>query len=174
VAVTTEAVEQAPASAVPSNVAAAQEKAEVGKIVAAATAEQAAKPSSNGKVYADWDELLAKSVRSLDYKLLLKQPDGEEKERWIHLEALGGPDYDALVDKHPPTQKQREQGEVFNRDTFMPALIAACATKPKLSVEQLKQLRESKAWSPGEFGGMFLACQRICNATTDVSFTVTG
>lgn len=170
----TEPVAETESVPVPSNVASAADKAAVGEVVAKATAEQAAKPSPNGKIYADWEELLAKSVRWMDYKLVLKQPDGSENERWIRLEALSGPDYDALLDKHAPTSKEREQGEVFHRETFMPALIAACAARPKLTVEQLKQLRESKAWSPGEFGGMFLACQRICNSTTDVSFTGTG
>lgn len=171
---TTDAVATPSTSPVPGNVASPPQDSVGAQVLEAAAAQSAAKPTPNGKVYADWDELIAKSIRSTDYKVHLRQPDGTDAERWIKLEALSGPDYDAMVEKHPPTQKQREQGDIYNKDTFMPALIAACAVKPKLTVEQLKELRESKAWSAGEFGGIFLACQRINNTTPDVSFIVTG
>lgn len=158
---------------VPGNVAAQPEAVAATKTILEA-AGSAASPSANGKIYADWDELVAKNKRWMDYPLIFRQPDGAEKTRYIRLEAISTPEYDALLDEHKPNSKQRDQGEVFNRDTFMPALIAACAVKPKLTIEQLSQLREAKTWSPGEFGGIFMACQRICNATADVSFTATG
>lgn len=34
--------------------------------------------------------------------------------------------YDALIDEHPPTDEQREQGYTWNPDTFGPAMLAAC------------------------------------------------
>lgn len=55
-------------------------------------------------------------------------PDGEPDE--VTVRALPGDEWDALVQLHPPTERQREEGWGWNLATFRPALLAACVVTP--------------------------------------------
>lgn len=48
----------------------------------------------------------------------------------VIVRALHAPEWDALVQLHPPTPEQAENGWQWNVATFRPALLAACATTP--------------------------------------------
>lgn len=48
----------------------------------------------------------------------------------VTVRALPAPEWDALVQLHPPTPDQAESGWQWNVATFRPALLAACATTP--------------------------------------------
>lgn len=153
-------------SAVPSNVA----PASAVEAVAAVASQPVPPPAPAGKVYADWDELINKSQRTDDV-LINMLVGGKYQERWVKIEAIGNTAYDKLVAKHKPTTKQRDEGHIFNPDTFPAALIAACMKRPELSEEQALELSKSDKWSGGEFGGLFVRCQRICQGNPDLAFS---
>lgn len=48
----------------------------------------------------------------------------------VTVRALPADEWDALVQLHPPTQEQAENGWQWNIATFRPAVLAACATTP--------------------------------------------
>lgn len=100
--------------------------------------------------------------------------DGAEHDYLIRMEALDGPTFDALVEKHPAKPEQQRLGALYNGKTLTPALIAACVYEPKLSLAQWKELAEDPNWSGGEIGDIFNTCWRLCNAGLDVSFIATG
>jgi hypothetical protein len=52
---------------------------------------------------------------------------------WFEARSLGQKAWDELVSKHPPTDEQRKQAKkdgigalLYNQDTFLPAVVAAC------------------------------------------------
>lgn len=53
----------------------------------------------------------------------------------FHLRALPPTLYDHMQLKHPPTEEQEKRGQIWNGDTFYPALLAACSVRP-ISVEK--------------------------------------
>lgn len=123
---------------------------------------------------ATFDQLRKKKPRRDTVKLSLTGDDGEVEEAIVRIQAISTTAYDKLVAAHPPTNKQRERGDVYDIDTFGPALIAACSLEPRLTVEEASELYESDEWAPGEIGAWFFACQRLCNAGLDVSFSAGG
>ncbi|MFJ3201020.1 hypothetical protein [Streptomyces sp. NPDC086989] len=54
----------------------------------------------------------------------------------FRFEALGDRAWSDLIAAHPP----KEKGNAFDPETFAPALIAACAIDPVMSVDQVKEL----------------------------------
>lgn len=116
--------------------------------------------------FASFDDLWNKPPRT--DTVTIKSPDGKQLK--IQLQAMGSTEYDELVAKHPPKKDQRERGQFFDPDTFAPALLSRCSMKPKLTLDQTTKLYQAKAWSPGELGAWFLACQRLCNAGLDIPF----
>lgn len=63
----------------------------------------------------------------------------------VTLRALPAPEWDALVQLHPPTEEQAADGWGWNTATFRPALLAACVASPAdegepLDVEEWAQL----------------------------------
>lgn len=61
--------------------------------------------------------------------------------------------YDDLVDKHPPTDEQKKEGQTTNVDTFGPALVSATLVEPKLTEAEVRQLQES--WNMAEASALF-------------------
>lgn len=121
-----------------------------------------------------FSDLLGKRRRTDKVVIPTINADGEPTEFVIRLQALGGTDYDELLAKHKPTNEQKDKGMIFNPDTFMPALIAACTTTPAMSYSEAAMLYNSEEWSGGEISSWFLACQRVNNGGVDIPFTVSG
>lgn len=48
----------------------------------------------------------------------------------VTVRAVGAEDWDALVQMHPPTPQDAEQGWEWSVVTFRPALLAACVVSP--------------------------------------------
>jgi hypothetical protein len=120
--------------------------------------------------FASFDDLFSKPARYDTVKIA--SPDGKELK--LRLQAIGSHEYDTLISKFPPNKEQRERGQMFNPDTFAPALMSACSVKPKLNVEQVTKIYQSDSWSSGELGAWFIACQRLCNAGLDIPFNDAG
>lgn len=120
------------------------------------------------------DELLAKPRRKLEFPIVLDDGDGGTLTRTITFQALSGPEYDKLIEMHPPTPKQREEQAVTNIETFAPALIAAVSLSPELTYEQAERIYNDPSWSGGEVGSLYFNAQRVCNAGLDIPFNARG
>lgn len=56
----------------------------------------------------------------------------------LHLHGLTRAGYEALILRHPPAAEAKEKGEVYDAETFAPALVALCVVDPESSVRPLK------------------------------------
>lgn len=110
------------------------------------------------------DEVLVPSVDETGRPVKLK----------LKLVAISSQEYDALVDAHPPTPKQRDQGAIYNADTFGPALLERVVVDPKIDYEGWRELWVHPDWSGGELGGVFNTALRICQGGLGVPFTGLG
>lgn len=83
----------------------------------------------------------------------------EEQVQVFRLQAIPLPGWVRLMAEHPPTPAEREAGEFANPDTWEPAVVAACAVDPVMSVEQASRMR-SKLAAP-EWGALRDAVIRL-------------
>lgn len=88
---------------------------------------------------------------------LRQQLEDEEAVAYFKFRGIGRARYEALVDRHQPTENQRTKakasgmGEIaWNHDTFPPALVAACLVDPPLTEEEVAQLWASEDWNQAE------------------------
>jgi hypothetical protein len=88
-------------------------------------------------------------------------------------QALGGDQYDELLDAHPPTKAQQADGMIWNTTTFPAALVSACSVEPKIDEEMAKSLWTSTTWSRGELMGLFAEVMSLNSAGLDIPFTAT-
>lgn len=98
--------------------------------------------------------------------------DGEKID--LVFEAISYAELDKLQEKHPPTTEMRVQGAVYNRNTFPPALVAACSVDPKMSEADAREIWESEEWSTGELTTLFEAVSNLCMRGLDIPFTGTA
>jgi hypothetical protein len=95
-------------------------------------------------------------------------------QRVIKLAAISAVEYDALMALHPPTAKQKDDGEGFNSETFSLAIIAAVVSEPKMSVAEVEQVWNSGSWSRGELRDLYFSCLNLCTQGLDVPFKPAG
>jgi hypothetical protein len=117
-------------------------------------------------------DLLSKPVRSKT--LTMKVPlgaDGELEELTVRVRAIGQRSYDSLLSEHPPTKKQKENGDSYNVETFCPALISQSLAVPTVSYEEALELWTSELWSRGELSELFFACVEVNSKGLDIPFT---
>jgi len=126
-----------------------------------------ASKAAQGKVErATLDQLLKKPPRTATVEVTV---DGGKATMLFR--ALGAKAYDDLLAEHPPTKKDKEDGGVWNGDTFPPALIAASSMDPKISVEEATEVWTSPDWSRGELYDMFSRLVRLNQEGLDIPFT---
>lgn len=97
--------------------------------------------------------------------------NGEQLE--LTFQAISYAELDKLQSQHQPTQQQRIEGAVYNRDTFPPALVAACSVVPHISEQDAKEIWASEDWSTGELTTLFEAVSNLCMRGLDIPFTGT-
>lgn len=117
------------------------------------------------------DDLLKKPARTREVTIRSADDSGAEIEFTVLFRSIGSKAYDALLSEHPPTAAQKKEGSPWNSDTFPPALIAACSSDPKISLEDAKRLFESDEWSGGEVAGLFTAAIKVNSEGLDIPFT---
>lgn len=106
------------------------------------------------------------------------EADLRENSVLFTFKAIGRKNYEKLVSKHPPTNKQKEEVEdaggdpklvFWNTDTFPPALIAASCVSPEMTPEQAKVLWEDdENWNSAELSEIFNAAL-MANTTRKVT-----
>lgn len=131
--------------------------------------EEARQRQSTDSKQATLDLLKGKSARS---KTVNVQVNGQEVA--ITFTAISSHDLDKLQSKYPPTSEQRVRGLQFNPETFAPALVAACAKDPEMTLEDAKEIWTSDAWSTGELNFLFDTCSQLCMEGLDVPFSGKG
>jgi hypothetical protein len=119
-----------------------------------------------GKKYATFEELFKKPPRFRE--LDVHTTNGHSLS--VRLRALSAKEYDDLIAQHPPTAAQKSKGNLFNPDTYAPALLAKVFDTPKLTTDEARSLYESPDWSSGEIGFLFMECVKLCNEGVDVPF----
>lgn len=92
----------------------------------------------------DDDELDAlvekhKDVKTAERKREKAEEAADAAAITFHLRGLSPRAYDHLMMQHPPTEEQEKRGQVFNPDSFWPALFSACSVRP-VSVEKAAQI----------------------------------
>jgi hypothetical protein len=60
----------------------------------------------------------------------------------LTVQHISGPAYNALLDEHPPTARNEDDGQPYNPTTFAPALVRACLAEPQLSDGEFAELWE--------------------------------
>lgn len=55
---------------------------------------------------------------------------------------IPAPAYNALLDEHPPTARNEDDGQPYNPSTFAPALVRACLAEPRLTDEEFGEMWE--------------------------------
>lgn len=119
---------------------------------------------------ATFDLLIKKPRRTLDFTIYSRGDDGEEVALQMKYRAISSKQYDALQAEHPPPAKERQQGAIYNVDTFAPALISEVSLDPKLNVEQATEIYHSDDWAPGEISNLFMNALLVCNQGLNVPF----
>lgn len=119
---------------------------------------------------ATFDRLSKKTRVEREVTIQLEGDDGEQEDVTLLFRAIGARQYDDLISKHPPNAKQKINGDVYNLDTFAPALIAKCAIEPALSFDEAKAIWDSEDWSRGEVMTLFSSCVELCNKGLNIPF----
>ena len=115
------------------------------------------------------EDLLKKPARTKD--LIINVPSGKStNELVVTLKAIGSKSYDDLLAANPPTSEQKRDSQTYNAETFAPALIAACAVSPAMTLEQATEIWTSTEWSRGELTELYIACVEVNSKGLDVPF----
>ena len=77
----------------------------------------------------------------------------------IVLRAMPPADYERLIAAHPPTDEQRGKGEIWDPDSFRPALLAACADGDMTEQDWVAFLAEHV--SAAERQGLYVAALAV-------------
>jgi hypothetical protein len=141
---------------------------------AAAKTVEARQKQSQASKRATLDQLINKPRSTSEFSLFLSDGNGSSNEVTMKFQAIGVRAYDKLVSKHPPKPEQRAEGSSFDMDTFAPALIAACAVEPEISVTEAKQIWESDDWSRGDVMVLFRNAVELNNRGLDIPFSENG
>lgn len=86
-------------------------------------------------------------------------------------QAISAVELDKLQAAHPPTDEQRRNGSVFNKNTFPAALVAACSVDPEISYDDAQEIFTSDAWSAGELNALFDTVSNLCMQGLDIPFS---
>lgn len=87
---------------------------------------------------------------------------------YVTLKALSAPEFEALLSAHPPRPDQRSEGLSWNRDTFFPAILAACVEGPETEQDWAEMLRDG-TFVMGEFSALISTAMQLNDRSPDVS-----
>jgi len=116
------------------------------------------------------DALLNKAKRTDEFTVTLPQKSGEKEIVSFALEAVTGPEYDALVSKCPPNREQAARGMQYDPEEFEPLLASAVIVDPKIEKADWKKVRKLDEWSGGEWASLINRCIALCMQGLDVPF----
>ncbi len=96
--------------------------------------------------------------------------DARDTEITFTFKAIGRLPYDELVGDpaNAPTEAQKKEGAQFNPDTFPPALVAAAAVDPKITLEEAVEIFGDSEWNGAELQKLFFAALEVNTETGDI------
>lgn len=93
----------------------------------------------------------------------------------FQFKSLGRTKYGALLDEFPPREGNRtDRLTGFDSDEFPPALLAASAVDPEMTVAHAKEIWGGEDWSDAETTRLFQAALKAQKELVDVPFTRNG
>lgn len=75
----------------------------------------------------------------------------------IRFRNLPPDEFEALVAAHPPTKAQQDEGDMWDRTTFTPALLAACAVDSDMTEKDWTDELARPSWSRADRDQVFMA-----------------
>lgn len=85
---------------------------------------------------------------------------------------IGRKRFDDLLNEHPPTKEEKEEKNYqYHPETFGPALLAATAIDPPMSIEDAQAIFDE--WSQGEVEALFMTALAACTERASVPFSRT-
>ena len=102
--------------------------------------------------------------------------DSKDTEITFVFKALGRLVYDELVSDpdNAPSDEQKKEGAQFNPDTFPPALVAAAAVDPEISLEEAVEIFGDSEWNGAELQKLFFAALEVNTETGDIPLSKGG
>jgi hypothetical protein len=89
--------------------------------------------------------------------------------------SIGRVKYEALVRKHSDiSDEQRKAGLDVDMPNFAPALLAACAIDPKITLKEAKEIWDSPEWNAAECDRMFVAARDVNSEIPDIPLSSEG
>ncbi len=90
--------------------------------------------------------------------------------------AIGRIAYDDLVSDpaNVPSEDQKKEGAQFNPETFPPALVAAAAVDPEISLEEAVEIFGDSEWNGAELQKLFFAALEVNTETGDIPLSRVG
>ena len=92
---------------------------------------------------------------------------------------IGRKNFDDLVHAHQPTEQQKKQiadlgGGIleYNTETFPPALIAAAASDPEITLEEAQEIFDE--WGQGDAEVLFSVALIVCKERTSIPLSKSG
>lgn len=85
----------------------------------------------------------------------------------VKVKSIGRQRFDAMQDEFPPSKETRDKSKAegsraqVDIEKFGPALIAACAVEPELTLEEANELWTSEAWNLAECLAIYHACLEV-------------
>lgn len=87
----------------------------------------------------------------------------DDVEVTIHFRAIGRKLYDTMLNKCPPSTKQRADGAVYDQEAFAPMLLEKVVTVPAMSEVQWRNLWNSDEWGRSELADLFFTGVEVCS-----------
>ena len=124
---------------------------------------------------------LAEGTQSLESEIDALFEKAADSAATFTFQDIGRQAFDALLAAHRPTKEQKtitaDQGGgilEYNTDTFPPALMAASATDPEMTLEEAEEIYHN--WSSGDAEILFTTAILVCKerASLPLSWNGTG
>lgn len=121
-----------------------------------------------------------KQLEQAQKELAALQKEAEENSVIFTFQDIGRKRYDDLITANLPTKQQKEDykeggGEgvlAYNPETFVPALISACAIEPEISLEEAEEICQE--WSEGDIESLFFTALAACKERATVPLSKKG
>lgn len=100
--------------------------------------------------------------------------EGRSTEAVFTFRSIGRARFEKMLEDHKPTKQQKDQGNIYNPDTFAPALLSAASVEPEISLEQAQEMFDSEMWNSAELAKLFLAAQEANAEAPDIPLSASG
>lgn len=100
-------------------------------------------------------ELAAATASGDDDRVTLARDALDACYEQVGIVALAPAEMEDLLELHPPPEEQRKKGAIFNRVTFVPALLAACVESDVTEDDWREYTTTTGPLTPGEVTDLF-------------------